>query len=212
MSQPMRNIASAWARRPESCPFVAHAATCMCHLGHPILMDIPPLTAESLRQEMTRKAAEAVAAAEPVCICDPDDSYGYDVRCHRHGHAAQIAGAESVHPLEEVLRSVEQEQDDLNGMREDTERDRILDRARAAITGPRQRDYGSPEPGFSRAGKMWAAVLGLETVTAEQVAMCMVALKVSRLAETPSHRDSWDDIAGYAALGGEVAATPGRYL
>ena len=36
-----------------------------------------------------------------------------------------------------------------------------------------------------------------------QVYLCLNQLKVSRLIETPTHADSWVDIAGYAALGGE---------
>jgi len=32
---------------------------------------------------------------------------------------------------------------------------------------------------------------------------CMIAVKLSRLIETPDHEDSWIDICGYAALGGE---------
>jgi len=31
----------------------------------------------------------------------------------------------------------------------------------------------------------------------------MIAVKLSRLIETPDHEDSWIDICGYAALGGE---------
>ncbi|UJQ86577.1 hypothetical protein SEA_PENGUINLOVER67_55 [Mycobacterium phage PenguinLover67] len=92
------------------------------------------------------------------------------------------------------------------------ERERILEEARRAISGERQRDYGPPTASFERIGKMWAAILGLDEVTAEQYAMCMAAVKIGRLIESPNHRDSWMDLAGYAALGAEVAATEGRYL
>lgn len=92
------------------------------------------------------------------------------------------------------------------------ERERLLEEARRAISGDRQRDYGPPTPSFDRIGKLWAAILGVEEVTAEQYAMCMIAVKLGRLVESPNHRDSWMDIAGYAGLGAEVAATEGRYL
>lgn len=36
----------------------------------------------------------------------------------------------------------------------------------------------------------------------------MIAMKLSRLVQTPGHRDSWLDIAGYAALGHEIAEGP----
>lgn len=129
-------------------------------------------------------------------------------QCHRGRAILMDIPPTTLHPLEEVLRSVEGEHQAEQGVPADQiepERDRVLERARYAISGPRQRDYGPPEPGFTRTGKMWAAILGVPEVTAEQVAACMVALKLARLSETPTHRDSWDDIAGYAALGGEVA-------
>ncbi|ANZ52349.1 hypothetical protein J3996_gp55 [Mycobacterium phage Laurie] len=91
-------------------------------------------------------------------------------------------------------------------------RETVLETARQAIGGDRQRDYGDPEPGFTTAGRIIAAVLGVEEVTAEQVALIAIALKISRLKNTPNHADSWVDIAGYAALGGEVASMPGRHI
>ena len=39
----------------------------------------------------------------------------------------------------------------------------------------------------------------------EDVAIMMALLKISRLAATPDHLDGWIDIAGYAALGGEIS-------
>ncbi|AYP70042.1 hypothetical protein I5G62_gp56 [Mycobacterium phage CRB2] len=129
----------------------------------------------------------------------------------------------SDHPLEDALRAAEgwtgpgpqlyADPPPIEPVtRVQTERDRVLRRASEAISGERQRSYGSPEPSFTRIGKMWAAILGLEEVTAEQYALCMIAVKLGRLAETPNHTDSWDDAVGYAALGAEVAATEGRYL
>jgi hypothetical protein len=46
---------------------------------------------------------------------------------------------------------------------------------------------------------MWSALLEKE-VTPNQVYLCLIAVKMSRLVESPRHRDSWLDIAGYAAL------------
>ena len=39
---------------------------------------------------------------------------------------------------------------------------------------------------------------------ATDVAHMMVLLKMARLVETPQHRDSWVDMAGYAATGARV--------
>lgn len=79
----------------------------------------------------------------------------------------------------------------------------ILNAAGEAIGGPRQRDYGDVRMGFERIAELWGAATGA-IFTAEQVALMMVLVKVARLTNSPDHLDSWMDIAGYAALGGEV--------
>jgi hypothetical protein len=89
-----------------------------------------------------------------------------------------------------------------------THREDILATAAKLICGDRQDAYGDARTDFTRTGKMWAAVLGLDKITPEQVALCMALVKVGRLCETPGHQDSWVDICGYAALGGEIAHVP----
>ena len=88
----------------------------------------------------------------------------------------------------------------------------ILDTAAGLVAGDRQETYGDAAVDFTRTGKLWAAILGLPEVSAEQVALCMTAVKISRLCHTPNHADSWVDACGYMALGGDIAARPGRYL
>ncbi len=85
------------------------------------------------------------------------------------------------------------------------ERELILQNARVLISGDRKQTYGDAATDFTRTGRMWAAVLGIEEVTPEQVALCMTLVKIGRLCETPNHRDSWIDGCGYLALGGEIA-------
>lgn len=82
-------------------------------------------------------------------------------------------------------------------------RDEILSMANDIIGGDRQRDYGDVGQNFSRIARLWEQVLDV-SVTAEQVALCMLLVKVARLHTTPEHQDSWLDICGYAALGGEI--------
>ncbi len=74
----------------------------------------------------------------------------------------------------------------------------ILDEAKAAVRGPRGEDYGHPRDDFTRTGRIWGAVLGIPDITPEKVALCMMGVKQSRLCQTPGHRDSVVDIAGYA--------------
>lgn len=73
----------------------------------------------------------------------------------------------------------------------------ILEEANRLVHGDRQADYGHPLDDFSKTALMWQAILGVP-VTAEQVGLCMIAVKISRLCNRPK-RDSVVDIAGYAA-------------
>lgn len=77
----------------------------------------------------------------------------------------------------------------------------ILEEANHLIFGPRNADYGHPADDFTRTGRMWGAIIHElkpgEPVTAEQVGLCMVALKISREVNRPK-RDNLVDIAGYA--------------
>jgi hypothetical protein len=83
-------------------------------------------------------------------------------------------------------------------------RDLVLQTAAAAISGDRDDVYGSPEDNWVRIADMWTAILGYR-ITPTQTGLCMIAVKMSRLVNTPAHADSWVDIAGYAALASEVA-------
>jgi hypothetical protein len=63
------------------------------------------------------------------------------------------------------------------------------------VNGPRQRDYAHPRVNFQRIADLWSPVLGI-TVTPEQVALCMIQVKVAR--EINRHtRDNLVDICGY---------------
>ena len=47
------------------------------------------------------------------------------------------------------------------------------------VSGERQEAYGHPLDNFTRASKIWSVILGCE-VSAEQVALCMVGMKIAR--------------------------------
>lgn len=83
-------------------------------------------------------------------------------------------------------------------------RDDILETAQQIINGDREQTYGSAVKSFEQIAALWSVILDTD-VSAPDVARCMVAMKLSRLSGNNEHRDSWVDIAGYAALGAEVA-------
>ena len=47
------------------------------------------------------------------------------------------------------------------------------------VSGERQDAYGHPLDNFTRASKIWSVILGCE-VSAEQVSLCMVGMKIAR--------------------------------
>lgn len=90
-------------------------------------------------------------------------------------------------------------------------REGILMTAQRLINGKRAADYGDAYENHQRIAQLWSVLLE-QDVTPEQVYQCMIAVKLARLIVTPGHEDSWIDICGYAALGGEgnVKATDGN--
>ena len=80
----------------------------------------------------------------------------------------------------------------------------ILEEAISLISKDRHDDHGPADKSFERIAKFWSLILDTP-VKPHQVAQCMIALKLSRINHTSVNNDNWIDIAGYAALGGEIA-------
>lgn len=74
----------------------------------------------------------------------------------------------------------------------------VLEEARRVVE-QRSAAYGSPDsnlPGYERLAALWSAALGVK-ISAEQVILCMILMKVSR--ELGRHQyDNLVDICGYA--------------
>lgn len=78
----------------------------------------------------------------------------------------------------------------------------ILSKAKDVVYHSRQKEYGDVKTNFEKTAKIWSAILGYE-VTPQQVSLCMIGLKISR--ESFAHKeDNLVDIAGYAAISGEL--------
>ena len=79
--------------------------------------------------------------------------------------------------------------------------------------GEREQDYGTPEDNFETIAEFWETYLSRACVDedssvyidATDVAMMMALLKIARIAGGSGTRDSFIDLAGYAACGGECA-------
>jgi len=84
----------------------------------------------------------------------------------------------------------------------------VLEEANEIIYGPRRASYGNPWDNFLLTASLWEPVLGVR-VTPEQVAMCMIQLKLAR--ELHVHkRDNLVDVAGYCGTLYEVAEERAR--
>lgn len=76
------------------------------------------------------------------------------------------------------------------------EAESIAAEADRIVSHDRQADYGHPYHDFTRTAIMWQAILGAP-VRASDVALCMIAVKLSREVNRPK-RDNRVDVAGYA--------------
>ena len=80
----------------------------------------------------------------------------------------------------------------------------ILDLANECACGDRNLQYGEPEDNFSDIAKLWSVFLDIN-ITAPQVAAMMILLKTARIKSSEGRdKDSWIDVAGYSACGGEL--------
>lgn len=83
----------------------------------------------------------------------------------------------------------------------------ILDEAAKCVLADREKQHGSPEDTFgmtARLHKIYLAGINRELLP-HDVAILNILQKISRIANNPFNSDSWVDIAGYAACGGELA-------
>lgn len=82
----------------------------------------------------------------------------------------------------------------------------ILSKAEAIISGQRQTVNGKPERSFEQIAARWSLTVG-STITAQQVALMMVDMKMVRALQgvtTEGHDDHFVDMAGYVALAAEL--------
>ncbi len=86
-----------------------------------------------------------------------------------------------------------------------------LEAATKAVCHTRS-SYGDPKDCFGVVANLWSTV-GFSCnggpITAEDVALAMILLKITRQFATPND-DNWVDIAGYAACGAEVDVAPNQ--
>ena len=73
----------------------------------------------------------------------------------------------------------------------------------AKVLEERRDDYGEANDQFKAIAARWSITFGMP-ISPAQVALCMIDLKLARLAYDPGHVDSVVDVIGYAALLREI--------
>ena len=76
----------------------------------------------------------------------------------------------------------------------------------ANVIVERSTQYGDAAGNMAAIAARWSATLGRE-ITPAQVVLCLLDLKLARLAHDPTHEDSAVDVCGYAALLREIIPT-----
>ena len=82
-----------------------------------------------------------------------------------------------------------------------------LEKTIEIISGDRHMDYGDKTINHQNIAGLWSTFLG-HKVTAQQAAICMLLVKVARLKHKRTE-DCYIDMAGYAAIAGEIQDTVG---
>ncbi len=77
----------------------------------------------------------------------------------------------------------------------------------ANVIAERSTQYGDAHSNMTNIAARWSATLGRE-ITPVQVVLCLLDLKLARLAHDPTHEDSAVDVCGYAALLAELSKNP----
>ena len=122
--------------------------------------------------------------------------------------------------LEYVLDKIEKGEWSCEDQKPPLTRADILDTAKKCVCGQREQDYGTPESNFQLIADLWNDYLfpslheNKAVISATDVAMMMALMKIARIRNGGGTGDSFVDLAGYAACGGEINVNEklGRYL
>ena len=86
----------------------------------------------------------------------------------------------------------------------------LLEEARKLVGNDRHEDYGDKLKNHQNIAKLWSAYLDVK-ISAHEVAICMGLLKIARLKHAHK-KDSYLDLAAYAAIAGEIEERTDRHI
>ena len=79
----------------------------------------------------------------------------------------------------------------------------FLEKANTLIAGNREKDYGDKVHNHNNIAKLWSAYKDIE-ITAHDVAVMMVLLKIARTKLGEVSKDTYVDMSAYGAIAGEI--------
>ena len=85
----------------------------------------------------------------------------------------------------------------------------LLKEAQKLVEKDRHEDYGDKLTNHRNIAKLWSAFLDVE-ISAHDVAICMGLVKIARLKHAHK-KDSYLDLAAYAAIAGEIEERTDRH-
>lgn len=153
---------------------------------------------DRIREQMQELAEEAVEKLKETVEKEPEM-----VEMWMEGNETETVPAEAEPEAAAEAETAEAETERPEKWKDPADlRREILADAAVCVCSDRNRMYGEPEDNFDVIAGFWETYLGMP-VSGRMVADMMILFKVARIAtaEKPS-RDSYVDIAGYAACGG----------
>ena len=85
----------------------------------------------------------------------------------------------------------------------------LLEEAKKLVEKDRHEDYGDKLKNHQNIAKLWSAFLDVK-ISAHDVAICMGLVKIARLKHAHK-KDSYLDLAAYAAIAGEIEERTDRH-
>lgn len=177
-------------------------------MGYEVIEDKPD-TEKGVIMNNERKMSILLNTIEQMA-CDAEDKGAIDfgLRLTVEDAYALCHAASHTDNTPDIREAVEKHSEDAK--RKLTRAD-ILHAAEKCVCGQRETDYGTPEDNFETIAGLWKTYLsracvdeaGGVYIDATDVAMMMALLKIARIAGGSGTRDSFIDLAGYAACGAE---------
>lgn len=83
--------------------------------------------------------------------------------------------------------------------------DEILETASDLVTGDRNAAYGDVKANMELIARLWNVYLDGRLITATDAAIMLALLKIARISTGQPKADNFIDLAGYAAIAGQVS-------